>query len=219
MVKQGFLNRAEEEQNKIIDAALEEFADKDFETASLNSIIAKAGISKGSMYHYFTNKEDLYAFIISQAMKKKEDFLKQALGASDKPPAKMSFFEKLEFQMLASVDFAAQHYRYHQFSVRLQTMVESPLKKRLIGDLTRAFEGYVKTMVDEAMLAGEIRDEFDKDFVIRILKFTLMHFIDIYPDSKNFIVEDSEALKEEARKLLAFLRKGLQKENIKEELK
>ncbi len=59
MVKQGFLNLTVDEQTKIIDAALDEFADKDFEAASLNSIIAKAGISKGSMYHYFANKEDL----------------------------------------------------------------------------------------------------------------------------------------------------------------
>lgn len=219
MVKQGFLNLAEEEKNKIIDAALDEFAAKDFEAASLNSIIAKAGISKGSMYHYFANKEDLYLYIIDQIMKTKEEFLTQALTASEKPLAKMTFFESLEFQMLASVDFAAQHYREHQLSIRLQTMAEGPLKERLIGDLTRAFEDYVKTMVDEAMEAGEIRDEFDKGFVIRILKFTLMHFVDIYPESKNLVVQDSEALKEEARKLSAFLRKGLQKESSKEESK
>ena len=215
MVKQGFLNLAEDEQTEIIDAALDEFADKDFEAASLNSIITKAEISKGSMYHYFANKEDLYLYIIKQVMKTKEKFLKHALTTSEKPLEEMSFFEKLEFQMLASVDFAAQHYREHQLSIRLQNMAESPLKERLIGELTGAFEDYVKYMVDEAMEADEIRDEFDKDFVMRILKFTLMHFVDIYPDSKNFVIEDSETLKEEARKLSAFLRKGLQKNSTK----
>ena len=219
MVKQGFLNLSAEEQHRIIDAALDEFADKDFDAASLNSIIAKAGISKGSMYHYFANKEDLYLYIIDQILKTKEEFLNQALAAADKPLTEMSFFENLEFQMLASVDFAAQYYREHQLSIRLQTMEENPMKERLIGDLTRAFEDYVKTMVDEAMRAGEIRDEFDKGFVIRILKFTLMHFVDIYPESKSLVVHDSAALKEEARKLSAFLRKGLQKELDKEELK
>ncbi len=219
MVKQGFLNLAENERSKIIDAALDEFADKDFEAASLNSIIANAGISKGSMYHYFANKKDLYLYIIDQIMKTKEEFLNQALAASEKPLVEMSFFENLEFQMLASVDFAAQHYREHQLSIRLQTMAEGPLKERLIGDLTRAFEDYVKTMVDKAMKAGEVRDEFDKGFVIRILRFTLMHFVDIYPESKSLVVQDSEALKKDARKLSAFLRKGLQKESNEEESK
>ena len=116
MVRQGFLNLTADEQNKIFDAALDEFAGKDFDSASLNSIITKAGISKGSMYHYFACKEDLYFYIINQIMKTKEKFLSHALTASEKPLAEMNFFENLEFQMLASVDFAAQHYREHQLS-------------------------------------------------------------------------------------------------------
>ncbi len=218
MVKQGFLNLTSEEQNRIIDAALDEFADKDFKAASLNNIIARAGRSKGSMYHYFANKEDLYLHIIDRVLKMKELFLRQALAETGKPLAEMSFFENLEFQMLASVDFAVQHYRQHKLSIRLQNMAEGPLKERLVGDLTRAFEDYIKNMVDEAIKAGEIRDDFDRDFVIRILKFILMHFVDIYPDSKNIIVEDSEAFKEETRKLSAFLKKGLQKDRDKEDL-
>jgi len=219
VVKQGFLNLTAEEQSRIIDAALDEFAEKDFETASLNNIIARAGISKGSMYHYFANKEDLYCYLIGRILEDKEIFLKQALEGLDRPLVEMSFFENLEFQMLASVDFAMQYYREHQLSVHLQSMAEGPMKERLFGDLTRAFEEYVKKMVDEAMLAGEIRDDFDSDFVIRILKFTLMHFIDIYPDFKDFMGGDSGALKAEALKLSAFLKKGLQKCSSKEEQK
>ncbi len=217
MVKQGFLNLTKDEQSKIMDAALDEFADKDYEAASLNSIIAKAGISKGSMYHYFASKEDLYLHLLSEIIKTKEEFLKDTLAAAEKPLSEMSFFENLEFQMLASVDFAAQHYREHQLSIRLQALAEGPLKESLFDNLTGAFEDYLEHMVDEAMMTGEIRDDFDRGFVMRILKFTLMHFIDIYPDSKDLAAIGSEALKEEARKLSAFLRKGLQKVNRKEE--
>ncbi len=218
MVKQGFLNLTPEEQNRVIDAALDEFAEKDFEAASLNNIIARAGISKGSMYHYFANKEDLYLYLINHVLELKESFLKKTLDEAEKPVSEMSFFESLEFQMLASVDFAVQYYRQHQLSVRLQNMAEGPLKERLFGDLTRAFEDYVKNMVDSAMDAGEIREDFDSDFVVRILKFTLMHFIDIYPDYREFMAGDSGALKVEALKLSAFLKKGLQKSNGKENL-
>lgn len=211
MVKQGFLNLTMEEQNRVIDAALDEFAENDFEAASLNNIIARAGISKGSMYHYFANKEDLYDYLIERVLETKEIFLKQALAGLGKPIAEMSFFENLEFQMVASVDFAVQYYREHQLSVHLQNMAEGPLKERLFGDLRIAFEDYVKAMVDEAIQAGEIRDDFDKDFVIRILRFTLMHFMDIYPDFEDFMTDDNKALKAETLKLSAFLKKGLQK--------
>jgi TetR/AcrR family transcriptional regulator len=218
MVKQGFLNLTADEQSRIIDAALDEFAEKDFETASLNNIITNAGISKGSMYHYFANKEDLYLYLIDRVLEAKEIFLKQTLAELGRPLAEMNFFENLEFQMLASVDFAMQHYREHLLSVHLQNMAEGPLKERLFGDLDQAFEDYVENMVDAAVQAGEIRDEYDKSFVIRILKFTLLHFIDIYPDFEKLMADDSRALKAEVLKLSAFLKKGLQKNSEKENI-
>ncbi len=218
MVKQGFLNLTKEEQDRIIEAALDEFAEKDFESASLNNIIARAGISKGSMYHYFNNKEDLYLYVIEYAKAVKSQFLGSALEQSGKALTEMSFFENLEFQMLASVDFALQHYRHHQFGLRLQSMAEGPLRERLFGDLDRAFEEHVIQMVEDAISAGEIRVDFDRDFVIRILKFTLMRFTDIYPDYREFSADNQEALKEETRKLSLFLKKGLQKRNSEEDM-
>ena len=218
MVKKGFLNLTPEEQDRIIEAALDEFAEKDFESASLNNIIARAGISKGSMYHYFNNKEDLYLYVIEYAKAVKSQFLGSALEQSGKALTEMSFFENLEFQMLASVDFALQHYRLHQFGLRLQSMADGPLRERLFGDLDRAFEEHVIQMVEDAISAGEIRVDFDRDFVIRILKFTLMRFTDIYPDYQEFSADNQEALKEETRKLSLFLKKGLQKRNSEEDM-
>lgn len=53
-----------DQQERILDAALGEFAAHGFADASLNRIIDAAGISKGSMYYYFDSKDDLYAHII-----------------------------------------------------------------------------------------------------------------------------------------------------------
>lgn len=66
--------------------------------------------------------------------------------------------------------------------------------------------------------AGEIRDDFDRVFVIRILKFNLLHFIDIYPDFEAFMADDSRALQAETLKLSAFLKNGLAKNNGEENL-
>ena len=45
---------------KILDVSKQEFATHGYEEASYNKIIQKIGISKGSMYYYFENKEDLF---------------------------------------------------------------------------------------------------------------------------------------------------------------
>ncbi|MBT5735342.1 MAG: TetR/AcrR family transcriptional regulator [Euryarchaeota archaeon] len=45
---------------RILDVSKQEFSTHGFEAASYNKIIQKIGISKGSMYYYFENKEDLF---------------------------------------------------------------------------------------------------------------------------------------------------------------
>ena len=45
---------------RILDVSKQEFATHGYEGASYNQIIQKIGISKGSMYYYFENKEDLF---------------------------------------------------------------------------------------------------------------------------------------------------------------
>ena len=45
---------------RILDVSKQEFSAHGFEGASYNKIIQRIGISKGSMYYYFENKEDLF---------------------------------------------------------------------------------------------------------------------------------------------------------------
>lgn len=216
MVKQGFLNLSEEEREKVLEAALDEFAENDYDTASLNHIIARSGISKGSMYHYFSNKEDLFIYVIERAMQKKEAFLRSALGNVKKPLPEMDFFESLELQLRLSVEFARSNYRYHQISIRLQNMPASELKEKVWGKFNAAFDQYMETMVDKAIASGEIRTDFEKSFVIRILQFVLLHFTEIYPDYRELLQKDDGDVNKEMHCLVEFLKNGLSKQNMEE---
>lgn len=62
--------------DKILAAALEEFGTKSYEQASLNTLCNDNGISKGLIYHYFQNKDELYLSCIKTCF----DALTQALN-------------------------------------------------------------------------------------------------------------------------------------------
>lgn len=47
--------------------ALEEFADRDYDGASVSRVVARAGIAKGSIYQYFIDKKDLYLHLVDEA--------------------------------------------------------------------------------------------------------------------------------------------------------
>jgi AcrR family transcriptional regulator len=55
---------APSKQQRILRAALEEFAAKDYASASTNAIVAQAQISKGLLFHYFNDKLGLYLYLL-----------------------------------------------------------------------------------------------------------------------------------------------------------
>ena len=62
-----FLNLKPEKQEKIIEVAIKEFADKGFEKASTNEIVKEAGISKGILFHYLKIK-NLFLYVYDYSM-------------------------------------------------------------------------------------------------------------------------------------------------------
>ncbi len=48
--------------SSIIKAAVEEFLEKGYSSTSMDAIASRAGISKGGLYHYFRNKDEILAY-------------------------------------------------------------------------------------------------------------------------------------------------------------
>ncbi|WP_440897470.1 TetR/AcrR family transcriptional regulator [Amphibacillus sp. Q70] len=64
-----FNKLAKEKRMRIIEAALNEFVHNGYNGTSTNQIVKKAGISKGSLFKYFDNKESLYFFLLDYSIK------------------------------------------------------------------------------------------------------------------------------------------------------
>lgn len=58
-----FESLQEEKKQRILNAAIEEFAVNGYDKASTNSIVKKANISKGLLFHYFESKKNLFLYI------------------------------------------------------------------------------------------------------------------------------------------------------------
>lgn len=53
---------------EIVEAALDAFAERGFAATRLEDVAERAGISKGTLYLYFANKEELFKAVIQQAL-------------------------------------------------------------------------------------------------------------------------------------------------------
>jgi len=61
-------NMDSEKRERLINACIEEFGENGYNKASTNSIVKKAGISKGLLFHYFENKESLFKYVEEYVM-------------------------------------------------------------------------------------------------------------------------------------------------------
>ncbi|MFZ7102435.1 MAG: TetR/AcrR family transcriptional regulator [Peptococcaceae bacterium] len=62
-MKDFFEKLDEQKKERILNAAITEFADKKYEDASTNNIVTAAQIGKGMLFHYFGNKKNLYLYL------------------------------------------------------------------------------------------------------------------------------------------------------------
>lgn len=60
----------EEKEHKLLDSALKLFTEKGFKNTSIQDIVDKAGVAKGTFYLYFKDKYDIQDFLIVRTSKK-----------------------------------------------------------------------------------------------------------------------------------------------------
>lgn len=63
-----FRRRKADRPDEIVAAAFEVFGEKGFAAARLDDIAARAGVSKGAIYLYFTTKEDIFQAVVEQGV-------------------------------------------------------------------------------------------------------------------------------------------------------
>ena len=81
-----------------LEAALREFSEKSYDTASMNTICTENNISKGIIYHYFKDKDELYLLCAGECFDKLTACLEGLKAAVADNPEQMT----ITFQTIGS---------------------------------------------------------------------------------------------------------------------
>lgn len=93
---------------KILDSATEEFAEQGYGLSSINTICTAGDISKGILYHYFRDKDELYLVCIQELFEGLTDYLSKELA-----DVSGSNSERLERYFDARLRFFQEHPLHH----------------------------------------------------------------------------------------------------------
>ena len=74
--------RKEARPREIVDAALTVFGERGFAAARLEDVAAQAGVSKGTLYLYFPNKEELFKAVVREAILPNLDMAERLLAGA-----------------------------------------------------------------------------------------------------------------------------------------
>ncbi len=88
MPKVTFKNLPEEKRLLIEKEAISEFAAFGYDEASINRIVDKCQIAKGSFYQYFEDKKDLFLYLVKRINGKKLKYISPVF----QNPEKYNFF-------------------------------------------------------------------------------------------------------------------------------
>ncbi|MFT3848469.1 MAG: TetR/AcrR family transcriptional regulator [Propionivibrio sp.] len=75
-MKQAYFQLSPEKRDAILTAACAEFGAHDFDAASLDRVVAAAGISKGGLYEYIASKEELYLYCTERTWSALYEFIR-----------------------------------------------------------------------------------------------------------------------------------------------
>jgi AcrR family transcriptional regulator len=70
MPRDTFHNLPDEKRERVIRAAIAEFASHDYADANLDRISGAASVPKGSLYQYFHDKDDCYRYTVATALER-----------------------------------------------------------------------------------------------------------------------------------------------------
>jgi AcrR family transcriptional regulator len=122
--------RSEERPGEICAAALDLFAEKGFAAARLDEIARRAGVSKGTLYLYFTDKEEMFRAVVRNAIAPECGAMTASLAALDMP-----------FEQIIRMFFTG-------FAANIGKLPIGPVAKMVIGE-SRNFPELARVWHDE----------------------------------------------------------------------
>lgn len=154
-------------QQTILDAALEEFAENGYDTASTNRIVKRAGIGKGMLFYYFKSKKELFHYLVSYSFDLIVDKYFNLVDTSEK-----DFIER--FKQASKVKLKAQTENKHVFNFIGMVMLEKELE--LPDDLQKQFEelqrrGYA--LVYEGIDKSLFKQDVDVDKTFNLIRWAI----------------------------------------------
>lgn len=181
------IKNGEERKHEILDIAKELFIEKGYENTSIVNILEKVGIAKGTLYYYFTSKEEILDAIIDRISEK---IFYKAQEISKDPS--LSVQEKI-------------------LGVVMSLNIEDDKEKKIINNIhnpqnllmhQKQFDSIIDNVVPiltKVICEGIEKGIFNTDYPLETVEMILIYTQTVFDSNNNLSMEET------LRKISAFI--------------
>lgn len=161
-----------EKRARIMNAAVEEFANNGFENTSIQQIAKKSGISVGSVYKYFENKEALFTSVVQQGLSSLEDLLVDLADSSE------DIYIKADIIIRNLLDFSRKQPNLVKLYCQLTTGGNSEFLDGLSQRIEALSASIYTEAISKAQETGDVRKDANPAFFAFLLDniFMMLQF-------------------------------------------
>lgn len=205
-----FRNLDPAKQDRILDEALTEFAAKGYGQASLNALVGRLGIAKGSIFQYFRDKAGLFRLVFDFAVGQVKNHLRAVRGQTQG----QDVFRRLEQSLISGLDLIQDNPRLFRLYLRIVYEGDVPLRGQLLQSIRLFSRDYILELLAEGQARGELRPDLDPALAAFVVDAVLERFL-VARSQENMDAglglyaappEDAARL---AHELVELLRRGL----------
>ena len=165
LVTRTFRRLDPERQQAVITAILDEAGERGPTSINIKQVAERAGISVGSLYQYFNNREGLLAFTVELCVRLVSD----AFGEYRSTLAAMPLREALTAYLAGGVEWGQTQAGLVQFFARAAYHGDPQLGEQVVRPIANVMREMVSDILTQAAARGEIRAGVDLEATARVL--------------------------------------------------
>ena len=149
----------EAKRRQVTDAAVDEFAAHGYSSASMNTLVKSAGISKGSLFNYFRTKGDLFEGIVDAAFGRVKATVKAVRDDTSGQPLDARLEQLLE----AGFAFVTDHPRLASIYFRVMRSGDAPFGRQRLEEMGQLSRRFLAELITDARDRGEVAPDIDPE--------------------------------------------------------
>ncbi len=143
-----------------------------FSGGSLNVIAREAGVAKGSLFQYFHDKQDLYAYLSERASARIHSDMESAIRAMDWG---QGFFGPLRDLVVAWEEYFHSHPLELAMTVAVNLEPDRSARMAVRGAANEHYLAVLRPLMAGAQQRGHLREDADVDAFLALLLVLLPH--------------------------------------------